>query len=41
VKTYWSGIKPKSDVGESVGGTESAWAEGLKAVKMIISTGRK
>jgi hypothetical protein len=41
LKTYWSGMRPNSEVGDSVGGTDSAAYCGLMAVKMINNTGRK
>ena len=41
VKTKWSGMRPNSEVGDSVGGTDSASACGLMAVKMMNSTGKK
>ena len=41
VKTNWSGIRPKNEVGDRVGGTESASSCGLIAVKMMKRTGRK
>ena len=41
VKTNCSGIKPKNDVGDNVGGTDRASVCGFRLVKMIINTGRK
>ena len=36
-RLFWA----DSEVGDKVGGTDSAWSPGLMAVKMIISTGKK
>ena len=39
--TYLSGIRPKSEVGDNVGGTDKARSCGLIAVKMMNRTGMK